>query len=102
VVDVQVFTPGTTMWNKPAGAVWVEMFCIGGGGGGGSGIAGAAGAGRFGGSGGGCGAWSRALYAAVDLPASLNVQCGAAGAGGASSTGNLTGGLPGAAGGDLT
>ena len=80
-VDVQTFTPGSGLWTKPANALWTEMFAIGGGGCGGAGAQGGAGTNRHGGGGGGGGAWSRALYAAADLPATLSVQCGAGGGG---------------------
>ena len=78
-VDVQTFTPGTSLWTKPANALWTEIWAIGGGGKGGNGAKGANGGNRYGGGGGGCGAWSRTFWPAADLPATLNVVCGVGG-----------------------
>lgn len=92
--DVQTFT-GNGTWNKPSGAVMVQVIAIGGGGGGGSGASGA-GTGP-GGSGGGGGARVEKWFRASDLSSSETVTVGAGGAGGA---GKLNGfGNPGAAGG---
>ncbi|WP_428305807.1 glycine-rich domain-containing protein [Lacipirellula sp.] len=84
VPDIQVFvTTGSNTWNKPAGAVTVDRYLIGGGGGGGSGRCGATSSNRPGGGGGGGGGYSHDSNAASKFGSSETVTVGAAGAGGA-------------------
>lgn len=86
-VDVQSFTvAGAAVWTKPAGAMAVEVICVGGGGGGGGGSRGNASTVQSGGGGGGGGAYSRKVFRAADLGATENLVVGAAGASGAGAT----------------
>jgi hypothetical protein len=78
---VEVFTADDT-WNKPDGAIWVEVTCVGGGGGGG-GLSGAAS--DEGCGGGGSGYLSVYSVPADDLAATATVTVGSGGAGGTSS-----------------
>ena len=91
--NVQTFTtPGAFTWTKPAGALMIEVICIGGGGGGGSGRRGLAGSARSGGQGGGGGAYSTVKIPAAALGSTVVGQCGLGGTGGASQTTASTGG----------
>lgn len=84
-------------WQKPRGAKFIQIFCLGGGAAGGSGYRGTAGALRTGAGGGGSGGIARALYPAFLLPDILYVQVGAGGASPAGTT--TTAGSTGTAGG---
>jgi len=81
---VTVFLAGAT-WTKDAAANQVEVEIWGGGGAGGNGAVAAAGTATSGGGGGGGGGKRRGRFRAADLPSSLAVTVGAAGARG---TGN--------------
>lgn len=95
-VDIQEFlTVGTATWNKPSGAKWIHVFCVGGGGGGASG--GGPGASISGNGGGGGGACNDEWFPASAVPSSVTVTVGAGGAGGASV--GAANGLPGSPGG---
>jgi len=85
VTDIQTFsTAGSTSWNKPTGAKWVEVTVIGGGGGGGGGVAAQT-------AGGGGGGYGVKRFNASALASTETVVVGAGGAsnasGGASSFG---------------
>jgi len=86
-VNNQVFyTKGATgfqVWNKPANAKFVSIFCLGSGGGGGGGMVGTATTARRGGGGGGSGAYSVGTFAAAQLPDLLYLIVGVGGAEGA-------------------
>lgn len=97
-VDVQALTANGT-WTKPAGALRVDVICIGAGGGGGSGAREPSGTVSTGGAGGGGGGMVSMTYAPAQLGATENVWVGAAGAGGASVTTNATVGNSGTGGG---
>lgn len=92
-VNNQVFyTKGGTdfqIWNKPANAKFVSIFCLGAGGGGGGGMVGTATTARRGGGGGGSGSYTLGTFSASQLPDTLFLlvgQGGTAGVGGASPT----------------
>ena len=93
-IEVQVYYQNNInyTWTKPYGAKWVEIIAIGGGGGGGNGRNTATAAG--GGSGGG-GGYTMKRFRAEDLGATLSVQVGVGGPGGASA---VAGGNAGTAG----
>lgn len=97
--DIQVFTPGTSTWTKPAGAKAIEVILIGGGGGGGSGRKGATSTIRCGGGSGGGAGMSRFFMPASVLGATETVIAGAGGTGGAAQTVNSTNGSDGVDGG---
>lgn len=96
-LNVQTFTAAGTWvtWNKPRGAKFVNILCIGAGGGGGGGLIAAAG--NHGGGAGGTGAaFVRANFSAGVLPDSLYIYTGIGGAGGnggAVPTAGTSGGL---------
>lgn len=69
-------------WSKPHGVKFVEVHAIGGGGGGGSGSIGGAQI-KSGGQGGGGGGVSAYIFAADDLPSTVDVTIGQGGAGAA-------------------
>ena len=95
--EITVFTASGT-WTKPEWARTVAVHLMGPGGGGGSGRRGASGTVRTGGGGGGAGALNSETYAADELPATLTVEIGAPGLGGAARTANDTSGAAGAQG----
>lgn len=75
----RIYLTGVSTWNKPAGLAYAEVEGTAAGGSG-SGAAATA-AGTFaGGSGGSAGAWGKKLFAASDLPSSVTITVGAAGA----------------------
>jgi hypothetical protein len=84
-------------WQKPRGAKFIQIFCLGGGASGGSGYRGAAGSVRAGAGGGGSGGIARVLYPAFLLPDVLYIQVGLGGASPAGTT--ATSGSTGNAGG---
>lgn len=71
------------IWQKPANAKMVSIFCLGSGSGGGSGANGTASTARRGGGGGGSGAFSHGTFAASQLPDTLYVLVAQGGIGGA-------------------
>lgn len=86
--DVRTFfSPGSFMWNKPAGAKTVRVVCRGAGGGGGGAGAAASGS-HAGGAGGGQGAYAESWFSASSLPSSAAVVVGAGGSAGSTSGGN--------------
>lgn len=80
--NTQVFTNEGywAAWNKPRGAKFVNILCVGAGGGGGAGFTGAGGSG----GGGACGGYTRANFQASVLPDILYVYTGIGGNGGIS------------------
>lgn len=98
--DNQLFdTAGNTTWTKPAGALFVDVWCVGGGGGGGAGRKGAAGSTRIGGGGGGGGGFSYKRFLASELGATEKLTVGALGAKAAAQTSSDSAGANGSAGG---
>ena len=91
--NVQTFTNAGTWvtWQKPRGAKYVNILCIGAGGGGGGGFQVASGT-KTGGAGGGGAGLVRAQFQASILPDIMYVQTGIGGAGG---VGGATGGAAG-------
>lgn len=96
---VREYTSSGT-WTKPAGLIFLEVICIGGGGGGASGSRTASGVVSRAGCGGCAGsiAWSKLL--ASDLSSQESFTIGSGGSGGASVTTDDTNGSNGNAGGD--
>lgn len=92
----QIFlTKGSTdwqVWQKPANAKMVSIFCLGSGGGGGNGMNSTATTARRGGGGGGSGAFSHGTFAASQLPDVLYLQIAQGGNGGAGLGGTNAGG----------
>jgi hypothetical protein len=86
-------------WNKPAGLLFIEVICMGGGGGGASGSRTLSGAISRGGCGGGNGGISYGTFDASELGTIESYTVGAAGTGGAAVTVNSTNGNPGGNGG---
>ena len=93
--------PANATWVKPPNLKFLDVEALGAGGGGGPGAATAAGQ-YTAGSGGGAGGRGMGLYAAAELPASVPITIGAAGASGAAggttsfgSLGDAIGGQPG-------
>ena len=82
----QIFTASGT-WTKPAGCRFIEVECVGGGGGGGGGVGDANPSINTCTGGGGGGAFARSL---IDVTA-ITSETVTIGAGGAGSTGNVTG-----------
>lgn len=91
--------PGTYTWNKPAGAVLVDIWCLASGAGGGAGRRGAAGTSRTAGGGGGGSGLSLGTFPANEIPDSLEVVVPAGGAGAPSQTVDDSNGAAGANGG---
>jgi hypothetical protein len=89
---------GSYTWNKPAGAIMVQVIGIGGGAGGGSGNTTASAVLGVGGAGGAGGGLFNRTINAVDIPATVSVIVGAGGAGGASVSANSTAGSNGGGG----
>ena len=91
----QVFYTKTTsdyqVWNKPANAKFVSIFCLGSGGGGGNGMQGTATTARRGGGGGGSGAFTLGAFSAMQLPDTLYLSVGQGGTGGLGGSGNNNG-----------
>lgn len=86
-VVVNTFTVGASQtWNKPTGAAFVRVICVGGGGGGSSGAKGTSSV--LSGSGGSWGYLSEGLFVADVLPNSVTVTVGGGGAGGAAQSTN--------------
>jgi hypothetical protein len=88
--DVQVFQAASGTWTKPPGARYVLVECQGAGGGGGGAATTLAGE-AANASGGGGGAWSKKLYDATALGATVTVtvgQSGSAGVGSGTNGGN--------------
>jgi hypothetical protein len=84
------------IWNKPANAKFVSIFCLGAAGGGGGGMVGTATTARRGGGGGGSGGFSMGTFTASQLPDALYIltgQGGAGGLGGASPSNGGNGGI---------
>ena len=93
-VNTQTFTNAGSWatWQKPRGAKFVNILCIGAGGGGGGGFQTGSGT-KTGGSGGGSGGLVKVQYPASILPDILYVQPGLGGAGGVGgATGVVTAG----------
>ena len=100
--EIQEFT-GDGTWTKPTGALFVEVYCIGGGGGGGGGRRESAAVGDGGGGGAG-GGYSVKSFQADALNATETVTVGAGGGGGTGAgagVGDLDGSI-GTAGGDTS
>ena len=85
-INNQIFLPkglsDFQVWNKPANAKFVSIFCLGSGGGGGGGMVGTATTARRGGGGGGSGAFSMGTFTASQLPDTLYLSVGLGGLGG--------------------
>ena len=93
---------GSSGWQKPAGAKWVEIILYGGGGGGGSGARQLTSTARFGGGGGGAGTMFYGRISADYLASQETVVIGSGGTGGASITSGSANGNPGNAGSNTT
>jgi hypothetical protein len=103
--QVTIYTSGTGTYTVPAGAKFIDAFCIGGGGGGGAGARQATSAARFGGGGGGGGGISQVRMSApttnptysvgaggtAGVAASSDTSNGGAGGGGGASTVSISG-----------
>ncbi|SFK79491.1 DUF2793 domain-containing protein [Methylorubrum salsuginis] len=96
--EVAVVT-ATGPWTKPSWAREVTCIAIGGGGGGGSGRRGAGGSVRTGGGGGGAGGLAEETFLASELAATLSIEIGAGGLGGAAVAADNANGNPGGQGG---
>lgn len=95
--STQTFYAGGTnrwqTWQKPRGAKFIQLFCVGAGGGGGGGRTNfAAGSGGGGGAGGGV---TKLIIPALLIPDTLYIQIGVGGAGGANGGTGVTGGVGG-------
>lgn len=90
---------GNSTWTKPANAQAVEVLVVGGGGGGGGGRKGASGSVRSGGGSGAAGGFSRMMFDASSLGATVTVTVGVGGTGGATQSTNSTSGNGGTNGG---
>lgn len=88
-VDIQDFTSNGT-WTKPAGAIAVQVICVGSGGGGGGGVV--AGATRGGAGGGGGGSVVIGSFDASDLGATETISVHTGGSGGAVGANGSNGG----------
>lgn len=93
--DVQLFTVGTNVWNKPSGSKIVHVIAIASGGSGGSGRRGPSLTAQGGGAGGSGGGTTLMVYTADDLPSTVAVSVGGGALGGAAVTIDNTSGNPG-------
>jgi len=99
-IDTSVYsTPGAFTYTVPEGSKKLDIIAIGAGSGGGSGRRGAQGSMRGGGAGASAGDVSIASFDPEQLPASLTVNVGAGGTGGAQKVSNNSDGRPGDQGG---
>lgn len=92
--DTQIFyAAGATTWQtwqKPRGAKFIQIFCLGGGAGGGSGATSAVGT-VTGGAGGNSGGLVRAIFPAALIPDALYIQVGVGGLGNNTGAGGVGG-----------
>ena len=93
-VNTQTFTNAGSWvtWQKPRGAKFVNIMCIGSGAGGGGGLVSAGSNARCGGGGGGGGAVTSYSSAASILPNVLYIYVGVGGLGGSGGTTTTSGG----------